>query len=105
MAGTTYSYFVGPLVGLLIIGVFVLLLRWAFGGRPQSLVQRPARSGAETEYGMLVPVSRPESDAEGQQIRGHLERLGIRATLVMTRDGRRVLVFEGDEERAREALR
>ncbi len=105
MAGSTYSYLAGPLVGLLIIGVLVLILRWAFSGRPQSVVQRPARPGAETEYGMLVPVSTPETDVEGEQIRSRLERIGIRATLAMTKDGPRVLVFEGDEERAREALR
>jgi hypothetical protein len=105
MAGGTYSFLTGPLVALLIIGVLVLFLRWAFSGRPQSVVQRPARPGTESEYGMLVPVSTPETDVEGEQIRDRLEHLGIRAMFAMTKDGPRVLVFEDDEERAREALR
>lgn len=99
-----YSYAFGPLLAFGGLGLLVLLLRWAFG-HGGSLVERPVRPGEPSEYGLLVPVAAPADYPEGERQRRALEQAGLRATLAVTRSGPRVLVFPGDEERARELLR
>jgi hypothetical protein len=47
------------LIALVMVGILVLLLRWAFGGRSRSLVERRARRGTEDEYGLLVAIASP----------------------------------------------
>jgi hypothetical protein len=80
-----------------------LFLRWAYrpGG---SLVARPSASGAETDYGLLVPVASPGTYVEGEITRRRLADTGLRATLAMTHDGPRVMVFPADADRARRVL-
>jgi len=98
-----YAYLFGPCVALTIVGVLALALRWAFA-RGGSLVERTPRSGHADQYGLLVAVSSPASYAEGEVLRRTLEDHGVRATLTTTSDGPRVMVFPGDEGRARQVI-
>jgi hypothetical protein len=97
------TYVLGPVVVLLAVASLVLVLRWAYrpGG---SLIARPSRSGAATDYGLLVPVASPTTYVEGEITRRRLEEAKVKATLAMTSDGPRVMVFPGDVERARRVL-
>lgn len=100
----SYSSFYGPLVAIAAIAVLVLLLRWTFG-RGHSLVSRPARRGAENEYGLLVAVAAPSTFVEAELIRARLVAAGLRATLAPTTTGPRVMVFPNEEKVARALLR
>ncbi len=99
----SYSFLFGPLVALLLVAFLALLLRWTFG-RGRSLVEKPSRPGAETEYGLLVPVAQPATFVEAEIARRRLGEVGIRATLAPTTDGPRVMVFERDAASARAHL-
>lgn len=94
------SYF----IALLALGVLALLLRWAFGGRSRSVVERRARQGHEDEYGLMVSVASPGTFIEGEVARQRLHDAGIRASLVTTSDGPRLMVLEPDQVRARQVL-
>jgi hypothetical protein len=101
----SYSYAYGPLVAFMVIGVMILVLRWAFGGRKQSVVERPARRGTPDQYGLLDPVASPDTYVEAEICRQHLEAAGIRATVAMTNDGPRVMVWPEDRATATDVLR
>jgi hypothetical protein len=92
------------LIALAMVGVLALLLRWAYGGRSRSLVERRARQGHEDEYGLLVAIASPGSFIEGEVARQQLQSAGIRASLVSTSDGPRLMVFPADEAAARRLL-
>ena len=97
------TYLVGPLIIVLVLGALALVLRWA--NRPgSSLIAKPSRSGQVTEYGLLIPVASPGTYVEGEITRRRLEDAGVRATLAMTQDGPRVMVFPTDEAAARMVL-
>lgn len=99
----SYNYLFGPVVAFIALGILVLLLRWAFS-RGQSLVERPARSGKEQAYGLLVAVASPPTFIEGEILRRRLEDAGIKANLANTLDGPRIMVFPKDEAQARNVL-
>lgn len=101
--GNSYSYVVGPIIAFTGLGVLVLLLRWTFS-RGGSLVAGPPRTGAPDEYGLLVPVAQPPTYVEGEIVRRRLEDADIKATLVQTSDGPRVMVWPQDEPAARRIL-
>src|SRR3954454_18028294 len=61
----SYSFVYGPVVAFAMVGLLVLLLRWAFS-RGSSLVAAPPRPGAPDDYGLLVPVASPASFAEAE---------------------------------------
>lgn len=82
----------------------MLLLRWAYGGRGSSLVEKAPRRGRSSEYGLLVAIASPGSYVEGELLRRRLEDAGVRATLVTTDDGPRLMVFAQAEKRARAIL-
>lgn len=103
-SGSWVDYLRLPLTGLVVVGVLALVLRWAFG-RNQSLVERRPRQGRAGDYGALVPVAEPATHAEGEIARLTLVDSGIRATLVDTSDGPRVMVFPEDARTARALLR
>jgi hypothetical protein len=105
LSGSSASYLLGPLVAFAVVGVLVLLLRWAFSERSQSLVERRPRTGHTDEYGLLVPVAEPATFVEGEIVRRTLVDAGLRATLVPTSDGPRVMVFPEEEKVARALLR
>lgn len=102
-AWQSYSYLFGPIVAFVVVGVLALLLRWAFG-RGGSLVARTPAAGREDEYGLLVAVAAPATYVEGEILRRRLETAGLRATLTTTSAGPRLMVWQGDERRARALL-
>ncbi len=102
-AWQSYSYFFGPLVAIAGIGVLVLILRWS-SRRGSSVVAPAPTPSAETDYGLLVVVSRPESYIEGEIQRRTLEDAGVKATLAQTLDGPRVMVWPADESKARSLI-
>jgi hypothetical protein len=104
LSGTSISYLLGPLTAFGVVGLLTLLLRWAFSGRRTSLVERRPGTGAAGDYGVLVPVASPGSFVEGELLRRRLEDAGIRATLVPTGEGPRVMVFPDSERVARAIL-
>jgi len=97
------SFVAGPLVGFVVIGFLILVLRWAFG-RGGSLIPGPARRGPPTDYGLLVEVASPRTADDADRTARRLTDAGIRATVAPTTDGRRVMVWPQDEARAREVL-
>lgn len=99
----SFSYAFGPLVAVGLIGLFVVILRWAFS-RGSSVVAAAPTPGTADEYGLLVPVATPGTYIEGELLRRGLEDAGIRATLTTTLDGPRVMVWPQDEDRAKELL-
>jgi len=102
-AWNSFSYAFGPFVAVVLIGVFVLILRWAFS-RGGSVVAAAPRPGTSEEYGLLVPVAAPATYVEGEVLRRRLEESGVRANLATTLDGPRVMVWPSDAERARDVL-
>jgi hypothetical protein len=94
------------LTAVVALGVLILLLRWAYGtGRGRSsLVERKPRAGRSDEYGLLVAIASPGTYIDGEMSRRLLEEAGIRASLVTTVDGPRVMVFREDEPVARRLL-
>ncbi len=99
----SFSYAFGPLVALVLVGVFALILRWAFR-RGSSVVAAPPRAGSADEYGLLVAVASPPTYIDGEVLRRRLEDSGVRATLATTTDGPRIMVWPADEARARAVL-
>lgn len=103
-AWSSYSYMFGPLVAAMAIGTFILVLVWS-SKRGSSVVAPAPRPSTETDYGLLVVVSRPASYIEGEVQRRTLEAADIKATLVQTLEGPRLMVWPSDEARARELMR
>ena len=99
----SFSYAFGPLVAVGMIGVLVLILRWAFS-RGSSVVAAAPTPGTADDYGLLVPVASPGSYIEGEVMRRTLEDAGVRATLTQTLDGPRVMVWPKDADRSRDIL-
>ena len=97
------SYLYGPIMALIGIGLLMLVLRWA-SKRGTSVVERPTIPSEPTDYGMLSAVSSPATYIEAELTRRQLESGGIRATVAMTNDGPRVMVWPGDEAGARRLL-
>lgn len=101
-AGTSYIW--APLVAFAAVGVLVLVLRWA--NRPGgSLLPKPPRRGPPDEYGTLVAVATPATEAEAARLVGRLAGAGIRATSARTTSGFRVYAWPRDESRATDVLR
>jgi hypothetical protein len=102
-AWNSFSYAFGPMVAVGLVGLFVLILRWAFS-RGASVVAAAPRPGNDDEYGLLIPVASPATYAEGEILRLRLEAMGVRANLATTLEGPRLMVWPGDAPRAREVL-
>ncbi len=98
------SFALGPVMAFGVVGVIVLLLRWAFGHGTSLVERRPAR-GSPQEYGLLVPVAEPPTFVEAEVMRRELTEAGLRATLAPTTAGPRVMVFPEDLKNARLVLR
>jgi hypothetical protein len=92
------------ITSVLVVGVLALILRWAYGGRGRSVVARRPTPGSAGEYGLMVAVAAPGTFIEGEVGRQRLEAAGIRAQLVTTTDGPRLMVLEEDETTARRLL-
>ena len=102
-AWNSFSFAFGPLVAVVLVGLFAVILRWAFS-RGSSVVAAAPRPGPSDEYGLLVPIASPATYIEGEVVRRRLEDSGVRATLATTLDGPRVMVWPQDAARAREVL-
>ena len=102
-AWNSFSFAFGPLVAVVLIGVFVVILRWAFS-RGGSLIAAAPRPGTSEEYGLLVPIAAPATYVEGEVLRRRLEDSGVRANLATTLEGPMVMVWPSDEQRARDVL-
>jgi hypothetical protein len=102
-AWSTYSYLFGPLVALAIMALIVVLLRWAFG-RGQSLVAGEPRPGTASDYGLMVPVAGANDYVRAEMQRQMLLAAGVKANLVRTTDGPRLMVWESDRDRALDLL-
>jgi len=93
-----------PFIAFAAVGVLILVLRWAYSSRRDSLLSTPGHRGRPSEYGLLVPVASPESQAAGERAGQRLEAAGIKATLTRTDSGLRLLVFPDDLPAARRIL-
>ncbi len=97
------------LIAFAVIGLFALVLRWAFrhDSKTRSALAEldraaEAPSGDPDDFGLLSTVAVVESQDEATRLRRVLGDAGIRATVSGTRDGRhRVLVFRSEVNRAR----
>ena len=87
-----------------VVGVLALLLRWAYGGRKRSLVERRPSAGGVDDYGLMVSVASPSTFIEGEVSRQRLAGAGIRAQLVTTTEGPRLMVLREQESAARRLL-
>ena len=92
------------LTSVAIVGVLAVILRWAYGGKPTSLIARQPRAGASDDYGLMVSVASPGTFIDGEVSRQRLVAAGIKAQLVTTTDGARLMVSERDEAAARRLL-
>lgn len=94
------------LIAVATLGVLLILLRWTYGTgrRSSSLVARKPAVGHSDDYGLLVAIAAPGNYIDGEMSCRRLEDSGIRATLITTVDGPRVMVFRDDESAARRLL-
>jgi hypothetical protein len=104
LGGIDNALFLKSLAGFAVMGLLMLLLRWAFA-RGRSVVERPTRIGDEGEFGLLRAVASPKNHIEGEMIRRKLLDNGIKATLTQTRSGPRILVFPEEVVAAEAVLR
>jgi len=102
-AWNSFSFAYGPMIAIVLVGVFALILHWTFR-RGSSVVAAPPRPGSSDEYGLLVAVAAPATYIEGEMLRRRLEDRGVKANLASTLDGPRLMVWPADEARAREVL-
>jgi hypothetical protein len=104
LGGINNELFLTSFAGFAVLGVLIILLRWAFS-RGQSVVERPRQVGNEDEYGMLEVVAAPGNFIEGEMLKQKLQEHGIKATLTQTKQGPRVLVFPNEVKAAAAVLR
>ena len=95
-------FLLGPLIGVGWLLLMGLLLRWTFNRRG-SIAGASRRPAAPDAYGQLRPLKPVRTQDEAAQVRGRLQRAGIRSTLANTTDGLYVMVWESDLDRARDA--
>jgi len=102
---TSVEYFFGPLLVLALLGVLVLMLRWAFS-RGDSLVRRGDRPPAEPDrFGLLTDVQSAPSYTDARKTVEALTRARIKATAARTTKGWTVYVWPADVNAARDVLR
>ena len=103
LGGINNSLFLISLSGFLVVGVMILILRWAFSGN-KSVIERDKKIGNEDEYGLLRVAHSPKNHIEGEMLRQKLLSVGIKATLSQTNNGPKILVFEKDLKIAKATL-
>ena len=104
LGGIDNSLFFTSFGGFFALLILIPLLKWAFA-RGKSVVERPIRVGNEDEYGLLIAVAEPSNHIEGEMLKQLLQESGIRANLVQTINGPRVMVQRDEESVARALLR
>lgn len=103
LGGIDNSLFFTSFGGFFALLVLIPLLKWTFA-RGKSVVERPIRIGSENEYGLLVPVAEPTNHIEGEMLKQRLAENGVRANLVQTKDGPRLMVAGSEAKVARAIL-
>jgi hypothetical protein len=103
LGGIDNNLFFSSFAGFAVIGVLIILLRWAFS-RGNSLVEKPKSIGEEGEYGLLRVVATPSNHIEGEILRRKLVDHGIKATLTQTKSGPRLFVFPEEVKAAKAVL-
>lgn len=97
LGGIDNSLFLTSFGGFFALLVLIPLLKWTFA-RGKSVVERPIRIGNEDEYGLLVSVAEPGNHIEGEILKRKLSENGIRANLVQTKNGPRLMVQRSEEK-------
>lgn len=104
LGGIDNALFFSSFAGFAVLGVLIILLRWAFS-RGASLIEKPIQLGHEEQYGLLKVVAEPSNHIEGEIMRQKLLAHGIKATLTQTKSGPRLFVFPKEEKAAAAILR
>ena len=102
LGGIDNNLFFSSFAGFAVLGVLIILLRWAFS-RGNSLIEKPKSIEDEGEYGLLRVVATPANHIEGEILRRKLIEHGIKATLTQTKSGPRLFVFP-EEVKVAEAI-
>lgn len=97
LGGIDNSLYLTSFGGFFALLVLIPLLKWTFA-RGKSVVERPIRIGNEDEYGLLVSVAEPSNHIEGEILKQRLNENGIRANLVQTKNGPRLMVQQSEEK-------
>lgn len=92
------AYVVGPLLVAAVLGVLVLIARWATG-------QSPSLTEDTRSYGLLTPVASGISSDHIGALQQSLSSAGIRCTVAGVPGDYRLLVWPEDVARARRRLR
>jgi len=103
LGGINNSLFLVSLSGFLVVGIMIVILKWAFSGN-KSVIEREKKIGNEDEYGLLRVAHSPKNHIEGEMLRQKLLSVGIKATLSQTKNGPKILVFEEDLKIAKATL-
>jgi hypothetical protein len=103
LGGINNQLFLTSLMGFLVVGIFILILKWAFSSG-KSLIERPKKIGKKTDYGLLVEAAAPKNLVIGEMMRQHLMQNGIKANLTQTSSGTSVMVFSKDLKIAKNLL-
>ena len=104
LGGINNALFITSFAGFFVLGVLIILLRWAFS-RGKSVVERPSKVGNDDEYGLLEVVASPGNHIEGEMLKRKLQEHGIKATLTQTKQGPRIMVFRNEVRAAQAILR
>ena len=104
LGGIDNRLFITSFGGFIALIFLMLMLKWAFA-RGKSVVERPSRIGDESEYGLMVAIAEPSNHIEGQLLKEKLKESGIRANLVQTSNGPRLMVSQEDQSIARALLK
>ena len=104
LGGINNALFITSFAGFFVLGVLIILLRWAFS-RGKSVVERPSKVGNDDEYGLLEVVASPGNHIEGEMLKRKLQEHGIKATLTQTKQGPRIMVFRNEVKAAQAILR
>ena len=99
----SYSFLYGPIVALFGIGALILVLRWGWR-KNQSLIEKPVKRGAMSDYGVLVACAQANTIIEAEMLKQKLLEHGIQATVALTNEGPRVMVWPEDQSKAKSLL-
>ncbi len=99
MSAVDYVYL--PLLGIVLVCVLMLVLRWAH--RPSVRPPRPGRAVAG-QHGMLVPVTTVRDPGTADRMVRALGEVGIRATMTGPAHEQLLLVWPVDAAAARDRL-
>lgn len=103
LGGINNQLFLTSLMGFLVVGIFIIILRWSFS-TGKSLIERPKKIGNTSDYGLLVEVTQPKNMVVGEMMRQHLLTNGLKANLSQTTNGVSLLVFSRDLKIAQNLL-